>query len=799
MFTIRLFREFLWLVPAILWMNMHFAYSADRSGAMPFRKLQPVPYQQVKLTEGFWAKRLEVNRLATLPHNLEWCEKTGRLSNFDKAAGKVAGKFEGIYFNDSDVYKVLEGAAHILATTGDPQLDQELDQLIARIAAAQQPDGYLNTFFTLVDPQNRWADLHYRHQLYLAGHLFEAAVAHYRATGKRNFLDVAERFADLLVKEFGPGKRLDPDGHQEVELALIKLYEVTGKREYLDLAKFFLDVRGDASRRKLWGPNVQDHLPFRQQSEIVGHAVRAMYMCCGAADLYAWTGEEALLEALDRLWEDLTLYKLYITGGIGARGAGEAFGERYELPNAQAYAETCAAIGLVLWSSRMALLKADARYVDVMEQALYNGFLSGVSLDGRLFFYVNPLQSAGKHHRQPFYDTACCPTNVVRIIPQVPGLFYAYDSKGIYVQLYGTGIARITWNNIPVEIRQQTQYPWDGRVELELRVSSPVKTALHLRIPGWCRQWSVFVNGEKIEPPCENGYAVIDRQWTGAEKVLLELAMPVDRIEAHPAVAANRGRVAIRRGPLVYCFEQVDNGGPVRQLVLAKDPQFRIEHRPDLLGGVVVIHALDAQGHSRVAIPYYAWDHRDPGEMIVWVRQAGKSRKVSVDDPEWKGRLYRVLDPESLTAEEEWTLAERATPSASHCHASDAVTALNDLVEPVNSGDLSIPRFTWWDHRGTKEWVQYDFGQPVRVQAVGVYWFDDRRSRGHCRVPASWQLFYRQGDQWLPVNNLTPYGTDQDRYNWVRFEPVETSALRIEVQLDPSGPWSGGILEWKVE
>ncbi|MCS7237047.1 MAG: glycoside hydrolase family 127 protein [Thermoguttaceae bacterium] len=787
------------LMITVLTMSGLSAIAEEKPGPPPYRKLQPVPHPQVRLTDGFWAKRIEVNRVATLPHNVEWCEKTGRLSNFDKAAGKVAGKFEGIYFNDSDVYKVLEGAAHILAATGDPQLDKELDTLIARIAAAQQPDGYLNTFFTLVDPQNRWADLHYRHQLYLAGHLFEAAVAHYRATGKRNLFDVAERFADLIVKEFGPGKRLDPDGHQEIELALIKLFEVTGKREYLELAKFFIDVRGDASRRQLWGPNVQDHKPFREQEEIVGHAVRAMYMCCGAADLYAWTGEEALLATLDRLWADLTQYKLYITGGIGARGAGEAFGERYELPNAQAYAETCAAIGLVLWNWRMALLKADARYVDIMEQALYNGFLSGVSLDGRLFFYVNPLESAGNHHRQPFYDCACCPTNVVRIIPQVPGLFYAQDATGVYVHLYGTGVTQLTWNGTPVEIRQRTEYPWDGRVELILAVPSPVKMALRLRIPGWCRQWAIAVNGRKLEVPCQQGYAVLEREWTGKEQVLLEFAMPVERIEAHPAVLANRGRVAIRRGPIVYCFEQVDNGGPVRHLVLAKDPQFQTSYRADLLGGVVVVHALDAKGQKRIAIPYYAWDHREPGEMIVWVRQQGKPRQVPVDDPSWKGLLYRVLTPESLTSEEEWTLSERAVPSASHCAAQDTVTALNDLIEPANSCDLSIPRFTWWDRRGTKEWVQYEFGEPVRVQAVGVYWFDDGRINRHCRVPASWQLLYRKGDQWVPVKNLTPYGTQQDRYNWVRFEPVETSALRIEVQLDPSGPWSGGILEWKVE
>ena len=774
------------------------AQSLEQS-VMPYRKLQPVPFTQVSLTDRFWANRLETNYRHTLPHNIEWCEKTGRLSNFDKAAGKVPGKFEGIYFNDSDVYKVLEGAAHILAVTKDPELDRLVDSLIARIAAAQQPDGYLNTYYTLAEPGKRWTNLHVMHELYLAGHLFEAAVAHFRATGKRNLLDVAIRFADHIVSEFGPGKRLDPDGHQEIELALLKLYEVTGKQAYFDLAKFFIDIRGDASQRKLWGPQVQDHLPFREQSELVGHAVRAMYMCCGAADLFAWTGEKALEEALHRLWEDLVQHKLYITGGVGARHGGEAFGGPYELPNSSAYAETCAAIGLILWASRMNWLEADARYADVMERVLYNGFLSGVSLDGRRFFYVNPLESGGNHHRQPFFGCACCPTNVVRIIPQVPGLFYAFDADGVYVNLYASGKAKFVWNNVPLEIIQQTDYPWDGKVELSVIPEKPVSFGLRLRIPGWCKEAKLSVDGQQVFVPVKNGYAVLHRNWTGKEKVSLELAMPVERIEAHPAVVANRGRVAIQRGPIVYCFEQADNGRPVRSLVLARDPQFVVEFCPDLLGGVTVVHALDNRGQKWTAIPYYAWDHREAGEMVVWVRQEGKSRKVDENDPSWKGLLYRPLEPSSLGGEEEWTLAELATPTASHCNPSDTVTALNDLLEPRSSDDHSIPRFTWWDHRGTREWVQYEFTQPVRVQAVGVYWFDDRRQGRHCRVPVQWQLLYRKGQEWVPVENLTPYTVEMDRYNWVRFQPVETTGLRIEVQLDPSGPWSGGILEWIVE
>ncbi len=764
------------------------------------RRLVPVPFTQVKVRDQFWAPRLKTNREVSIPHNFQWCEKTGRFSNFDKAAGKLEGKFEGIYFNDSDVYKVLEGASYSLADHPDAKLQEMVDRVIASIAAAQQPDGYLNTYYTLVEPDKRWTNCRVRHELYCAGHLFEAAVAHWRATGKRTLLDVATRFADHIGQVFGPQKRYDVPGHEEIELGLVKLYEATGREEYLRLAQFFIDIRGDSSKRKVYGAYCQDHIPVREQSEIVGHAVRAMYLYCGVADMAAYTGDRELFAAMDRIWRDVTERKMYITGGIGARHAGEAFGDPYELPNFSAYCETCAAIGLALWSHRMNLLHGDARYADVLERVIYNGFLSGVGMDGRHFFYVNPLESSGNHHRQPFYPCACCPTNVVRFIPSLPGYVYAHDGQTLYVNLYIAGTAEVPLGGQTVTVEQQTRYPWEGCVKLVLRPEKAARFVVALRIPGWATGATISANGQPlhVEPP-QRGYARVERVWQPGDVIELNLPMEPVRVEAHPRVQADRGRVAIRRGPIVYCFEAADNDGRVRSRILARDPQLHAEFRPDLLGGVVVITARDRDGKPLTAIPYYAWDHRQPGEMVVWIRQDGKTRHPAPDDSSWQGQLYRPLDPATLGPSEPLTIAELATPSASHCFPGDGLQALNDLLEPTDSCDHTIPRFTWWDHRGTKEWAQYDFDKPRRVSAVEVYWFDDGRIKRHCRVPTAWQLLYRHGDQWKPVTGASAYGIAKDRYNRVTFDPVETTALRIEVQLDPSGPWSGGILEWKVQ
>jgi len=767
------------------------------------RKLAAVPFTEVKVQDEFWAPRIATNREKSIPHNFQWCEQTGRFSNFAKAAGLIDGKFEGIYFNDSDVYKVLEGAAYSLADHPDPKLDEMTDAVIAKIAAAQQENGYLNSYYTLVEPDKKWTNCASKHELYCAGHLIEGAVAHYRATGKRTLLDVAVKFANRIDEIFGPGKRYDVPGHEELELALVKLYQVTDDERYLKLSKFFLDTRGDESNRpRLYGAYCQDHMPVRKQSEIVGHAVRAMYLYSGVADVAAYTGDQEYIDAMDRLWQNVVQRKMYVTGGIGVQNHGEGFSGEYNLPNAAAYCETCAAIGMALWNHRLNLMHGDAKYADVVERAMYNGILSGIDLGGEKFFYVNPLASSGGHHRQPFFGCACCPSNVVRFVPSVPGYVYATTGAGIYVNLYAAGVGKIALSaERAVEIEQQTRYPWDGKVRLVVKPSKPAKEfgwfQVYLRIPGWCEEPKLSLNGEAVDPiRTVGGYAQICRYWDAGDVVELDLPMPVRRIEAHPKVQADVGRVAIQRGPVVYCFEKVDNPDGVANIVLPDDPKFTAEHRGDLLGGVTVIEGVDRSGRKITAVPYYAWDHREPGDMAVWVRQDGKSPAPPQDDPAWEGNLYRPLDPATLGPPTPFSAIELSTPSASHCWDADSTGALNDRLEPSNSIDHGIPRLTFWDHRGTTEWVQYDFDSAQKVSAVEVYWFDDT-DRGQCRVPESWKLLYRDGDAWNPVAGVSAFGTEPNKYNRATFTPVETTALRIEVQLKPD--FSAGILEWKVE
>ena len=609
----------------------------------PHRRLAAVPFTDVTFHDAFWTPRLETNRTKTLPHDFLWCERTGRLDNFAKAAKAMKGDHRGAVFNDSDVYKVIEGAAYSLASHPDPVLERTVDDAIYKIAAAQQQDGYLNTYFTVAEPGMRWTNLRDKHELYCAGHLIEAAVAHYRATGKRSLLDVAVRFADHIDKVFGPNRRCGVPGHEEIELALVKLYQVTGERRYLELAQFFIDARGDRSRRELWGKNHQDHLPVRQQREIVGHAVRAMYLYAGAADLAAYTGDRPLVDAMGRLWRDVVERKMYVTGGIGATNVGEAFGDAYQLPNDTAYCETCAGIGLALWAHRLNLMEADAQYADIFERVVYNNVLAGVGMDGTHFFYVNPLASNGRHHRQPFFECACCPSNVVRFVPSLPGYVYAVGRDGVFVNLYVAGMAKIFLNDNRVTLAQETKYPWEGDVVLSVEPQKPAEFTIHLRIPGWCRGAKMSVNGQPVALDVNKGYAHVRRRWQSGDRVRLELPMPVERIAAHPRVKADEGRVALQRGPIVYCFEAVDNSGRAKDLALPGDPCFNAEYRGNLLGGLTAITGVGADGRKVTAVPYDAWDHREPGEMVVWIRQESTATPPR-DDEAWKGKLYRQLD-----------------------------------------------------------------------------------------------------------------------------------------------------------
>ncbi len=757
------------------------------AGAPVTRKLEPVEFVHVRIDDAFWGPRLETNRTRTLPANFRQCESTGRFTNFAKAAGLMEGKFEGIYFNDSDVYKVLEGASYALAAQRDPALEKKVDDVIAWIAAAQQPNGYLNTYYTLVEPDKKWTDLRVRHELYCAGHLFEAAVAHHQATSKTTLLDVATRFADRIGELFGEDRMEGVPGHEEIELALIKLYHETGRERYLKLAQFFVEQRGRKRDEKL--AYAQNHLPAREQSEVVGHAVRAMYWCSGVADLAAETGDAALLDACRRLWDSATNRKMYVTGGIGATRRGEAFGKDYELPNDAAYAETCAAIGLILFAHRMVQLEADAQYADVMERALYNGFLSGVSLDGEKFFYVNPLGSRGQHHRQPWYGCACCPTNVVRLLGSLGRYVYARSNDGVWVNLYVSNKAEVEVAGAKVMLVQKTDYPWSGRVQIAVNPAQAVQFNVNLRIPGWCRSATCRVNAVAVDATkTDKGYLRIARTWKPGDVVTLELAMPVERIAARRQVTANAGRVALQRGPLIYCLEGIDHDVPPRSVALPPEANLTTEHRADLLGGVTVLKGkgLAAEPNASgtalystrpaakpveiTAVPYYAWDHRGPGQMVAWI-------------------------PETVLLAEPVTAGTHAQPSASHVWRHDSASALNDGLEPATSDDHSIPRFTWWDHKGTTEWVAYTFAKPQRVSEAELYWFDDT-PQGGCRLPKSWRLLCKDGQQWRPVTGASAYTTRPNEFNGVTFDPVETTALRIEVQLEEG--FSAGILEWRI-
>jgi DUF1680 family protein len=617
--------------------------------------LTAVPFTAVTVSDEFWALRMETNRKVTVPYDFQKCEQTGRIDNFAKAGGLMEGKFEGIYFNDSDLYKVIEGAAYSLKIHSDPELEKYVDGVIDKIAAAQWDDGYLYTYYSLPkhQPEKRWTDVQNKHELYCSGHFFEAAVAYYQATGKRKILDVATRLADYIDSVFGPGKRYDVPGHEEIEIGLVKLYGVTGEKRYLALAKFFLDQRGRVNERKVYGQYCQDHKPIVEQDAAVGHAVRAAYLYTGMADVAALTGNADYVKALDKIWLGVVSKKLYITGGIGARSGGESFGDDYELPNLKAYCETCAAIANAMWNHRMSLLHGDAKYIDVLERAIYNGFLSGISLSGDMFFYANPLASDGKYQRSPWFDCACCPTNIMRFMPSLPGYAYAQKADNVYVNLFISGSAEIKLPGNTIRLRQQTRYPWDGDVKIIVEPQQTGPFAVCIRIPGWAQNRpvpgdlysypetstepvSLKVNGEPVALDSIKGYVPIRRTWQKGDTIELNLPMPIRRVAANPAVKDDRGRIAIERGPVVYCFEGADNPKGVANLILPPEAKLQSEYHGDLLGGIVTITGRGqilqtrqdgkkvVQDINVVAIPYYAWAHRGMNEMAVWVPKSAE-------------------------------------------------------------------------------------------------------------------------------------------------------------------------------
>ena len=617
--------------------------------------IDPVPFTSVKLTDSFWGQRLQASREVTIPLAFSKCEETGRYENFIKAAHPSdTYKVEGFSFDDTDVYKTIEGASYSLQTYPDKKLQKYIDSILVIVAGAQEPDGYLYTARTMnpKHPHNwagkeRWVAVeNLSHEFYNLGHMVEGAVAHYQATGKRNFLDIAIKYADCVCREIGNGpeqKKYVP-GHQIAEMALVKLYMVTGDKKYLDQAKFFLDTRGYTSRKDAYS---QAHKPVVEQDEAVGHAVRAVYMYSGMADVAAITGDSSYIKAIDKIWDNIVSKKIYITGGIGARHAGEAFGNNYELPNLSAYCETCAAIGNVYMNYRLFLLHGDAKYFDVLERTLYNGLISGVSLDGGSFFYPNPLSSSGKYSRKPWFGCACCPSNVSRFIPSLPGYVYAVKDDQVYVNLFLSNKAELKVDKKKIILEQETDYPWKGDIRLKIAQGNQNFT-MKLRIPGWVRGnvlpgdlyayadnqkpvYRVSVNGQTVESDVNNGYLSIARKWKKGDVVEVHFDMLPRIVKANPKVEADRGRVAVERGPIVYCAEWPDNRFNIHSVLLNQHPQFKVTEKPELLYGINQL-TTDAQALSYdmagklvakdvelTLIPYYAWAHRGEGDMEVWL------------------------------------------------------------------------------------------------------------------------------------------------------------------------------------
>lgn len=771
--------------------------------------IDPVPFTSVKVTDAFWGQRLQASRETTIPLAFSKCEETGRYENFVKAANP-SDSYEvgGLAFDDTDVYKTIEGASYLLQTYPDAELEAYIDSVLVIVAAAQEPDGYLYTSRTM-NPKHphewagseRWElveDL--SHEFYNLGHMVEGAIAHYQATGKRNFLDIAIKYADCVCREIGEGEGqvVRVPGHQIAEMALAKLYLVTGDKKYLDQAKFFLDKRGYTTRTDAYS---QAHQPVLEQDEAVGHAVRAAYMYAGMADVAALTGDQGYIDAIDAIWDNIVTKKLYITGGIGATSNGEAFGKNYELPNMSAYCETCAAIGNVYVNHRLFLLHGESKYYDVLERTLYNGLISGVSLDGGGFFYPNPLESIGQHQRQPWFGCACCPSNICRFIPSLPGYIYATKGSDVYVNLFMSNTSNLKVNGKNVELAQETRYPWEGDIAITVKNNKAKEWTMKVRVPGWVRGqvvpsnlyeytdgkrlgYSISVNGEKVEGELQNGYFCINRKWKKGDVVRVHFDMEPRTVKANYKVEADRGRISVERGPIVYCAEWPDNDFDVLSILMNREPKFNLVERPDLLYGLNQLTTdaqtlnyddngrLVAQDVKLTLIPYYAWCHRGSGSMAVWL-------------------------PQELTATRPTmpaTLASQSKLDAST--KTSSLKSIADRLVPKDEFDRSMPYYHWWPAQATTEWMTYEFPEPATIKSSTVYWFDDG-PWGGCRVPKWWKIYYLdEAGEWQEVKNPDKYETVKGAANTVNFDPVTTTKVKLEVRQPDDN--SAGLFEWEV-
>ena len=840
----------------------------------PDAPIVQVPFTDVHLTDAFWAPRMEVNRTVSIPSAFHECEVNGRFDNFAIAGGLKEGEHRGDFsFDDTDPYKIIEGASYSLAVKYDAQLDHYLDSVITLIAAAQEPDGYLTTCVTNQCDRlrgwwgrGRWDRIN-SHELYNSGHLYEAAVAHYMATGKRSLLDVALRNADLVCQVFGPdeGQIHRPSGHPIIEMALCKLYKVTGDEKYLRQARYFVEETGRCTDGHQPSMYSQDHMPILEQDEIVGHAVRAGYLYSGVADVAALTHDTAYQAALGRIWDNMASKKLFITGGIGSRPQGEGFGPNYELGNHTAYCETCAAIANVYWNHRMFLATGDARYVDVYERALYNGVISGVSLSGNRFFYDNPLESFGEHERAPWFGCACCPGNVTRFMASIPYYMYATQADDVYVNLYIQSTAHVHTTNRALTLDMQTGYPWDGNITLtlqdlnengelrmengDLAAQAPSQSAgnnsqfsilnsqlnkfsIRLRIPSWLngtpvgtdlyeyldggQQPTVRINGRKVHAPISQGYLTLSRQWKAGDVITLSLPMDVRRIRANEQAEDDRGKLAVQRGPIVYCLEGKDQpDGAVFDKYIPADATFTAQYADTLLGGVMTLTTHDGSLAPLTLIPYATWCNRGSDEMEVWIPQSEE---------------FAHAKPASTIASRAQTVMLRRASiqkDAPAVEVEEWAGGVNDQWEPRRSSDNTKPYHYWWLRFGTEETLAYFFDKAYDISSTDVYWLDFDHYDGDFRVPASWRLYYLPADdtepdghavaapasvswengsdrhrpgsheqQWVEVEATSPLGVAKDQYNHVTFAPVHARGLKMVVQLQPGK--SGGVIEWKV-
>lgn len=801
--------------------------------------LQGVSFEKVNLTDAFWLPRLNLQRRVLVPYSFAQTHEA--LTDLRAAAELNAGRKPEPYppphrYRTSDLFKVMEGAAYLLALERDAALERQMDAIIDVIAASQEPDGYLNATRTLyphtpIDMMGdgRYAFIDHSHELYIVGHLYEAAVAYYRATGKRKLLDVAEKNARHVQHVFFEGDpkynggkpKNQADGHEEIELALVKLAEATGDPSYAKLAQKFLDIRGVTyvpHGEGVQSPTyAQQHAPVREQRAPTGHAVRATYLYAGMADVAAALGVDYYDDALEHIWQNMVDTRMHITGGLGAVHGIEGFGPELDLPNDDAFNETCAAVGNVFFNWRMFLRYQDAKFLDVAEVALYNNVLVGVNLAGDRFFYINPLAADGyrpfnhgRPERSPWFGTACCPTNIARLVPQVPGMLFATDDAGLTLCLYAACRTNVTLGGVPTEVIEDTRYPFDGRVEVTLRPERPATFSVRLRVPTWTgsqfvpgklyryvdsgtaatdgRAVQLFVNDEAVDVRVERGLATVEREWASGDRVRLELPMPVRASLCRDEVEADRGRIAFTRGPLVYCAESADNAGHVYNYLARPERAMasaRVEPRK-ITGHEVAAIEVEAEtlnGDGKLAsaplvlVPYYAWNNRGVGSMAVWLPDNEATLRA--------GAL--VVDDNARRF---------VSAMATHTFEGDRVEAMIDGRLPRNSFDTSIPRWTSWPRRGELQTLEFELASPLEVRTVEVYWYDDH---GGVQVPARWELDANQNGSWrpFPLYNTDAYGVEPDQFNVVHpAAPLRVERLRMRVW--PRADAAAGVLELVV-